>query len=290
MAYETEYGNLITVGNAISTDMTPAFVNGSQGLALVHTQVFAENSNVIKFTKAGYLVGETVAESTDYSYSASSELTDTSVTCTAAKKVVGAKVTVEAARFAAASTNPGRMTFELGSAMARLFDYDLKALFTSLATTVTATSTLTKDNIADARYSVVSGIKGAFSGKLVGMFDYKGVNEIIKELSSISATAFGNMELLGVLGMPKPASGYAGNVLGVDIYQTDGLGTTGGDDIAAVWDPAHCFAAGVDGAGFYNSLKSPSAINGLSTEFLTWAFWKVVERNDLAGVRVLSDS
>lgn len=291
MANETELGNFIIVGNALSAVMGKAFVNGAQGLPLVHAEPFPDNTNVIKATIAGTLTAETVAESTDYTYSSSSELTDTSVSCTAKKTVLGTKITVEAARFAGAASRLDRIANEHGNAHARLFDADLKALFSSIATGVTATTVLTKDNIIDARYNVVAAMKGAFSGRLVGMFDYKGVSEIQKELSSISATAFGNMEMLGVLGMPNPANGYAGNVIGVDIYQTDGLPTSGGDDVACVWDPSACWFAGVDGReGLNNSLKDPAAINGLSTEILTWTFFKIVEWRDTAGCRVLSDT
>lgn len=293
MANETELSNIITIGNAVSALMGPAFVNGSQGLSLVVTEPFPDNTNVIKLPIAGTLTAETVAESTDYTYSASSELTDTSVTVTAKKTVLGTKITVEAARFGAGRASLDRIAGEHGRAHARLFDSDLKALFASIATAVTATSVLTKDVLIDARYSVVSAMKGAFSGRLVSMLDYKGVSEIQKELTSISATAFGNMEMLGILGMPSAANGYAGNVLGIDIYQTDGLplANTNTDDVGCVWDPLNCFYAGVDGIqGLNNTLKEPSAINGLSTEVLTWTFFKVAEWRDTAGVRVLSDT
>lgn len=291
MAYETELANLITIGNAVSAATGKAFVNGAQGLSLVYTEPFPDNTNVIKFAVEGSYTAETVAESTDYSYSASSEYTETSVSCTAKKSVLGTKITVEAARFGAGRARLERQALLHGQAHARLFDADLKALFSSIAGGVTATSTLVKDNLIDARYSVVAAMKGAFSGKLVAMLDYKGVSEIQKELTSITATAFGNMQMLGVLGMPNPANGYAGNVVGIDVYQTDGLPTSGSDDIGCVWDPSACFAAGVDGRdGLNNTLKDPAAINGLSTEILTWTWWKIVEWRDTAGCRVLSDT
>lgn len=291
MAFETELGNLITIGNAVSSAMGAAFVNKAQGLSLVYTEPFAANTNVLKFQVAGSLTAETVAESTDYTYSANSELTDSSVSCTAKKSVLGTKITVEAARFGGGSARLDRIAAEHGAAHARLFDADLKALFSSISTGVTATTILTKDNLIDARYNVVSGIKGAFSGRLVAMLDYKGVAEIQKELTNISASAFGNMENLGILGLPSTADGYAGNLVGIDIYQTDGLPTSGGDDVGCVWDPLNTFAAGVDGIdGINNTLKDPAAINGLSQEILTWTFFKVVEWRDAGGCRVLSDT
>jgi hypothetical protein len=291
MAYETELGNLIIKANAVSALIGEAFVNGSQGLSLVTTEVFPDDTNVIKCPISGYLVAETLAESTDYSYSANSELTDTSVTCTAKKAVIGSKITVEAARFGGGMAKLERFSAEFGRALARLFDADLKALFPSISTTVTASSTLVINNLIDARYNIVSAEKGAFSGKLVGMFDFKGIMELQKEIVATTASAFGNMELLGILGMPQPASGFAGSVMGIDLYQTDGLATSGGDDQACVWDPMQCFHAGVDGRnGVNNTLKDPAAINGLSTEILNWTFFKVIERRDLSGCMVKSDT
>lgn len=291
MSYETELANLITKGNAVSSLMGEAFVNGSQGLSLVTTEIFPDDTNTIKCPISGYLVAETVAESTDYTYSANSELTDTSVSCVAKKSVLGTKITVEAARFAGGMARLERIAAEHGRAHARLFDADLKALFASIATTVTASTTLVINNLIDARYNIVSAEKGAFSGKLVGMFDFKGIMELQKEIMATTASAFGNMELLGILGKPQPASGFAGSLMGIDLYQTDGLPTTGGDDQACVWDPMQCFHAGVDGRnGLNNTLKDPSAINGLSTEVLTWTFFKVIERRDLAGCMVRSDT
>lgn len=291
MAYETELANFITIGNAVSAYLGPAFVAKAQGMPFVFKEVFPDNTNVIKFRKAGYLVAETVAESTDYTYSANSKLTDSMVSCTAEKHVAGHKMTVEAQRFGGSSASLQRAANEMAAAHARLFDTKLKALFSSISGGVTATSTLVKDNLIDARYTVVSTMKDGFSGKLVGFFDYKGVSELQKELTNITATAFSNMNMLGVLGMPRQADGYAGNVLGIDIYQTDGLPTSSSDDVACVWDPMHCFGAGVDGQnGFYTSVKEPAAINGISTELLSWTFYKIVEVNDGAGVRVLSDT
>lgn len=291
MANEVLITDLITVGNAVSAVTGKAFVNGAAGLPLVHAEVFPNDTNLIKFAVEGSLTAETVGEATDYSYSASSDYNETSISCTAKKSVLGTKITVEAARFGAGRARLERIAELHGAAHARLFDSDLKALFSGIATGVTAATTLIKDNLIDARYNVVASMKGAFSGKLVGMFDYKGVSEIQKELTSITASAFGNMEMLGILGMPNPGNGYAGSIVGIDIYQTDGLPTSGGDDVACVWDPTSCFAAGVDGRdGLNNTLKDPAAINGLSTEILTWTWFKIVEWRDTAGCRVLSDT
>lgn len=293
MAYETEQANIITIGNAIASMVTPAFVNGSQGYALVRKEPLPADSKVVTFPKLGYLTAETVAESTDYTYSANSELTDSSIQVTAKKSVVGAKTTVEAMRFAAWRANDSTMMTELGNAHARLFDADLKALFSSIATGVTATSTFNKNLVIDGRYNIVASLKQAFSGTLVAMVDFKAISEIHKELTDTAASAFVNSADLGILGMPNSTNGYAGKLLGVDFYQTDGLPLANGntDDVGCMWDPNLCFGAAVDTQdGISNSMKDPSAINGISKEFLTWFFFKVAEINDVAGCRLISDT
>lgn len=291
MSYETEAANFITLGAAIAEYLGPAFVQNSQLMPHVVTQVFSQSSNQIKFTKDGYLVAEDLAESTNYSYSASSELTETSITITGTKRALGTKLTVEAARFGGPRANMANLMKKAGEAHARWFDTKVKALFSGLSGGVTASSTLTKDNILDARYTVESTMLDAFSGSLVGYFGFKGINSLRKEITNVTATAFSNRELLGILGKPGNGRGYVGELFGVDLYQTSGLPTSGGDDIQPVFDPMHTFGAGVDGSnGFDFSISAPSAINGVSTELLTWLFFGVGEINDGAGVRVLSDS
>lgn len=291
MSFETEQGNFAVEANAVSALMGPEFVNASQFMPLVQTETFADSSNTIHVPISGYLVAETVAESTNYTYSANSELTDTYVAVTAKKAVVGNKFTVEADRFGKPWANLPRISKKMGTSFGRLFDADLKALFPSISTVVTASTILTKDNMSDASYNVFASMKEAASGVLVAALDFKGVNELGKELSNITASAFSNRELLGILGTPGGGYNYKGNLLGIDIYQTDGLATTGGDDQGCVWDPMHAFYAGVDGIeGFRNSQKEPSAINGLTWELLSWTFWKVAIWRNTAACQVRSDT
>jgi len=291
MAFESELGNFITIGNAVSAEASAALVNAAQGLALVHAEAFPDNTNVIKFRKSGSLVAEAIAESAAYTYSANSELTDASISCTGTKKMVSSRVSVEALRFGSPGSDLQRIGQEQGNALARLFDADLKALFASVSGGVTAASTLVKDNLLDAQYTVFAGIKGAFSGRLVGMVDYKGAGEIRKELTSITATAFGNLAMLGVIGVPKGPAGFIGEFAGIELYQTDGLPSSGGDDVALVWDPRIAFCAGINGIqGLATTVLEPSVLTNMCWEFTTHTFWNVAEWNDAAGCKVLSDT
>lgn len=292
MAFETEISNFITIGNAVSAGISGAFVNASQGLGLVYAESLPANTNVKKFRKSGSLTAEAISESAAYTYSANSELTHTSVTATATKKMVATRMSVESLRFASdVGAEMSRIAAAQGAALARLFDADLKALFSGISGIVTASTILTKDNLLDAQYTIFNGIKGAFSGKLVGMLDYKGANEMRKELTSATASIFGNMETLGLVGNPKSPAGYIGNFAGIDLYQTDGLPSGGGDDTACIWDPAICFAAAIDGvSGFNTTIQEPAVSNNMGRELVTYGFWNIVEWNDAAACAVKSDT
>jgi len=291
MAFETEFGNFVTEGNAVSAVMGPAFVSKAFGMNVIRTENFPDNTNTIKVPYSGSFTAEIVLESANYTPSANSEMSDGSATITAEKSVHSFNITVEALRFAQRSADFVRLTNEAAAAHARLFDSKLKALFSGLSQVVTATAGLTKDNLLDARYLVESGMDGGFSGKLAGVIGYKGHNEIRKELTSITASAFSNMELLSLLQLKAPSVNPVGEFAGIEIFPTSGLPTTGGDNVQAVFDPLNCFYAGVDmERGFHVEIHNPRKDNGLTYEVTTYTFFKVVEWRDAAGAAVRSDT
>ena len=246
MAYESELGNFIHQTDVVAGSLTEAFVTKDNVFPLIRTEVFPNTTNVIKFAKGSSLVAEGVSESTAYTFSASSELSDTATTVTGTKKMVASKLTLEALRFGAPYNQLERIGREQASALVRLAASELKTLFSSVATAVTASTVLTKDNLLDARYNVVKSTKGAHGPKLVGYFDYKGMNEIAKELTDTDASAFNAQVNLGVIGISQ-ASGAKGELFDIVLFETDGLPTSGGDDVACVWDPGLAFVGGVDG-------------------------------------------
>ena len=291
MANEQTLSNFVTIGNAVSSLISPAFVNATQFWPLVYKQLCPGSTNLVKFRKSGSLVAEAIAEAAAYTFSANSVIADTSVTSTVTKKMVANRLTVEAARFGSdVGADASRIAAEMGRALGRLFDADAKALSVGFSTLVTATTVLTKDTLLDALYNLYNGMKGGWSGKAVFVGDYKGVNEIRKELSSITASAFANKELLGVFDMPTTTNQYAGNFAGIDVYQTDGFATTGGDDRAMLFDPAYAMATGIDKEGITVTVQAPFTGTNMTTEFAAYAMWNLVEWNDLAGIEVRSDT
>lgn len=290
MANEIELANVIHPTDVVAAMMSKAFVALDNVFPLIATQQFPDNTNVILFPKSGKVEAGAQNQSTAYSFGADDEITDSAITCTGAMKSQAQKVTIHNLRFGGQFANIQRNINEAALAVNRLAAADLKTLFSSVSGGVTATSVLVKDNLLDARYTVVSGIKsGAASPKLVGMFDYKGMNELAKELTDTSASAFTGQVDLGVLGMAR-AGQPKGELFDIVLFETDGLPTSGGDDVACVWDPGIAFCAGIDGAnGFQVRLKEPESQEPW-TEVFMWTFWDIKEWNDAAACKVLSDT
>lgn len=284
------YANTVHPTDAVSAAMSPAFVNATMGLGLVYSEPFDPNTNVKKFRKSGSGTAQTVAEAANFTYGTTTEITDSSTSVTAAKKVFASKHSVESLKFGDAAATFDRYLGEHGGALGRLFDTDLKALFSSITNVVTATTTLTKDDVLEARYNIRSSTKGAFSGMLVSMLDFKGAYELDKVLTDTAAAAFNQQVPLGYIGVAKtnPAH-YKGSLFGIDFYETDGLSTVSSDDIAAVWDPTLGFCAGVDTSGF-QSESIFAGSQGVYFELTSWAFWKVALWNDTACSGLRSDT
>lgn len=295
MAYETEYANLVTATDAISALMSPAFVNNSILMNLVYAENFPANTKVIKLRKDGSVTAETLNESTAYTPSASSELTENgAVTLSAVKGVVVSELTVEAQRFGGSSGDLQNIANKHGAALGRLFDASTKTLFSSLSNSVTASTTLAKDNLLDAQYYVFSSIMGAADGMaLVAVLDYKGVNEIRKEITSSTGTAFSNLELLDLVRNAgvQQNNHLAGQFAGMEIYQTSGLptATSDTDDVGAVFHPRLCFGAGFGGE-FVTKFDDPRGSNGFVTEVSSYMFYDVEIWNNTAGCKVLSNT
>lgn len=289
MAYEIELANSVHPTDAVASFMGPAFVQADMTLPLIRTENFPDNTGTVLFPISGKVEAQIVSESGNYSYDADSEITDTSVSVTFQKSVQAQKITVEALRFSGGAISLQRASEEAAKAHARRQAADLKALFSGISGSVTAASTLIKDNLLDARYTVVSGVKDAISPKLAGWFSYKQLNDLAKELTDTTATAFTAQVNLGVIGISQGRQ-PKGELFDILLWETDGLPTSGGDTVGCVWDPAHAFCGGVDGnTGFDSNLRFIGS-QGVAWELVTWMFYKFAEYRDAAASRVLSDS
>lgn len=287
-----DVADTVTIGNAISALMSPAFKEASIGYNLVYAETCPDNTNVIKFRKSGSLVAEAVAEGAVYlPTDANSDINDTSVTATAAKVAVASPISWEAMRFGAGAASTVRVATEQGRALARKFDGDLLALFDGLTNAATAATTLDTDTLLLGQYNVLNALVPP--GPLVAVIDFKGAHELRKLVANSGSAIYSSQYNSPLFGTPQ-ANNFVGNFLGIDIYQTVGLSTTGGDDQGAIFNPQYCFAAAMSGEINtdiqFSSLGVANQVAGFSTIVSSWYAYNVVEWNDTAGCELRSDT
>ncbi len=288
-----QIADTVTIGNAISRLMSPALQNAAIGFNLVYSETAPSDTNVIKFRKSGSLVAEAVTEGAVYVPSdANSDINDTSVTCTATKVAVASPISVEAMRFGAGAADVPRVAEEQGRAIARKFDADWFALFDSITNVATATTTLTTDDLLNAQYTVYNG--KVPPGPLVAVLDYKGVHELRKLVANSGAAQYSNQSQISILnGVPQP-NGFVGNFLGIDIYQTSGLSTTGGDDQGLVFDPRYAFCAAlggsIDSRVDWSGVGATNLVAGFSWIVQSWIFYNIAVYNQEAACELRSDT
>lgn len=277
---------------ALSRLLGPALVETSTWMNLVYAETCSDNSNKIRFQKSGSLIAEGVSEGAVYVPSdANSDITDTYVEVTATKIVAGSVLTAEQQRFGGANRAIPRFANEQAAAIARKFDTDCKALIDSVTLTATAASVLDTDTLLEAAYKVRNGLLP--NGPLVAVVDRKGAFELQKHIANSGSTIYSSQYNHPVFGTPK-ANNYVGEVLGIGLFQTSGLSTTGGDDQGVVFDPRFFIAAAMGGEvnsqGRWTGHGVASEVAGVSTEFTSWIFYGVAVFYDAAACELRSDT
>lgn len=286
MAYETEFGNFGHPTDVISDALGPAIVDSVVVTPLVYTETAPSETNVKLFRKAGSISAADVAESATHSYASGDEYTETEITATLIKSVAFMKLTVEAERFHSGAAQKG--VAAAGGALARRLDDKVLALFDGFSNQISADSgaTLSIDSLLDAAYTVFSGNAG-MGRQLVGVLDFKGANEIKKEVNSSAAAAYSQPQrstlLEGAFTNPR---GYIGSIPGVDLYATSGLPTSGSDDVALVFNPDIAIAGMIDGS--VGVWENKELVGGMFTEYAAFLFNTFVEWYDEGGCGVLS--
>lgn len=287
MTYETELANIGHATDVVSDAISAALVQRVVLLPHIFAEDLPADTNVKLFRKSGSLTADKQSESASITFSADEEITETEVTVTATKTAIATKLTYEAQRFS--RMNIAGVAQEQGRAIGRDLDDNGLALFSSIsANSVTASTILTADDLLEAAYKVRSGTAGQASPRLVAILHYKGVYELQKELVSSGAASFGTEMMLSLLaGMPQP-NGYRGSIANVDIFETDGLPTSGGDNVQAVFDPAIALCGMYSPAPMVKLIEAGSA--GGWTEVYSCVFDDVKIWNDAALCKLNSDS
>lgn len=285
----TEVSNAITLGNLISAVGSPAFVKKTVMMNLMYAENLPQNTNVVKFRKLGSLTATNPqAESTALAIGSGGELTDSSITATAAKCAVVSGLSVEAETFT--NIDLSRLAQEQFASIARSVDNDALAMAAGLSNTVTATSTLTVDDLMLAQYTIYNGNCPNPEVALAAVLGPKAVYSVKKDIIQSGAAAWANPAMLSAFnGSGVQANGFIGSIPGVcDIYQTTGFGTSGGDDQQMLIHPMWCLA------GIFAASPLSLVVNQVSAGFYkeigSYFLYDIVEWNDAAGVLVSSDT
>lgn len=291
MAYETERANIIQQTNVISDAISPALVQRVVVAPLIYSEDLPATTPVKLFRKDGYLTAEEVNESAVLAVDgAEQEVTQSSITATAVKLAAASIVTVEAERFG--QLNAAQIARYIGEAIARDWDDEVLALFSGVSGTVTCTSTAVAEKLLDAVYTVRSSTAGVSSGMLTAVLDYKAILELRKDIITSAASVWTQPSLTSLLAGVTATNGYVGDLPGVRLYETNGLPTSGTDDIACVFDGALAFASmaspSVDVRAKW--LGAGDGTRGFATEYTGHFFCDVVEWNDGAACGFLSDT
>lgn len=290
MANEIKIANMSTPTDVVSAAISRALIR--KVVCLPH--VYAEDLPVGTVTKLARKddalgLGDVVTEASNYTFSGSSDFAQTSVSLTVANTVIASKLTVQAEQFTDA--NDQMIINKQANSLQRTLDSNIKTLVSGFSNSITATNVLTVEDMMDAAYTIRAADAGPQGGqRCVAFIDFKGRNEITKQLVQTGASAFTNIELLSLLtGLNQDSlNGYVGNLPGIDVYEVGDLPTASGATkrVSLVFNPELAFF------GMYGSVqvlrKAPDS-QGLFTELTSYVFSQVAEWNDVAGCRVISN-
>lgn len=292
MANETKFENIAGITDVISDAISPALQNPVVVAPLIKYEPLPVGTNVKLWRKDGYLVAEEINEVAAQAVDGSEqELTQSTVTATMVKLAATTMLSVEVQQFRGLNLNT--MARYIGEAIARDWDDEILALFSSFDNTVTSTTIQTLSDIIQGTYNVRSNTAGVSVGPLVGVFDFKAIMELEIELSSSSAAHLSLPTEIALLQGMSGANGFRGEKGGVWFYQTSGLPTATSDDKALIYDPEICFGGQISERPMVKTRWLGGAgdgTRGFCDEVSGWVFCDVVEWNDAAGCTMSSDT
>lgn len=291
MANETVLTGLSHPTDVYSAAISDALVKAVVALPLIHSEDLPTNTQVKYVQKAGSLTASTGGVSEGANYTTRSAYSRSGVSITAIKDVVHTFITVESLDFG--GVDEQMMTTEIGRALARELDNEILALAAGFTNLVTSVSTLTADDLMDAAYNVRAGTKGAAAGiTLRALVGHKAAHTLRKELVESSSAVFTIPSMISLLGSePLAPNGYAGNLAGIEVYETSGFATGSSNDIQMVINPSIAIA------GMYGTLPKmlPPIWVGqgnpsFGVEVSGYVWHGASEWNDLAGCELQSDT
>ena len=292
MANETVFTGLAHPTDVFSDAVSAALIENVVVMPLIFAEDLPVNTTIKYFKKDGYLTSSASAVSEGANYTTLSQYTIDKIAVTTIKDVCASWKSVEAEQFGGVSDD--LLAKKQGEALARRLDDEIIALFSGFSQGVTATAKLTIDDILDAAYTVRKNLSGAAGRALTAVLDWKGAHELRKEIVKSAASVYTIPAMVSLLGTPGQSlvtnNGFVGNLPGLEIFETTGCPTGGGDNTQAVFDRSMAFC-GVYGRAV-ETIIVPRGIGNPSVgkEVLSYIFHGVAEWNDYAGCMLKSDT
>jgi hypothetical protein len=288
VSYVTELGNVITPTDVVSGSLGPALVKKVTMMNLMHLEDLPPNTNVKKLRKDAALtaVSGATTESTAVALASGGELTQTSVTATAAKMAISSALSVEEQQWG--TVTAAGMAEKQADAIARGVDNEALGLAAGFSNSVTASAGATLEDIYLCQYTIFAGEVPDKEIPLAVVITHKANYNLKIQSMQTGASAFVNQQFLGILNSTPQANNFAGAIPGFNFYATSGFGTSGGDTVQLVIHPKYALF------GMFAPRPVTWFVNkgteGLYSETVTYFFYDVGEYYDAAGVGYLSDT
>jgi hypothetical protein len=287
VSFVTELGNIVTPTDVISDVLGPALVKKVTMMNLMHVEDIPTGTPVKKFRKDGALTepSATTAESNAVALATGGELSQTSVSATAAKMAISSALSVEEQEWG--SVTLADIALKQADAIARGVDTTALSRTSGFSQTVTSSAGLALEDIYLAGYTIDNNEVPDLEVQKAVVISRKARHNLQIQSLQTGASAFVNSQFLSILNdRPRP-NNLVASIPGYDIYATSGFATSGGDNLQLVLHPKYGLA------GMFAPRPVTWVVNkgteGLYSESVTYWFFAIVEWYDQACVTLASD-
>lgn len=276
----TGFTSFPSVAAYVSANVTPAFVATSVMKGLINVQDLAQGTLAYKFPVQGSLSASSVSEG---SQASAVDLTDSSVTVTAAKVKVYTTRTEEA-ELQIGSMALDRLIQESGSAIARKFDTDAITLFGGFSTVAGATGQAMSDVYLEA--AIYAHRAANTQGELVGVLHPRQIGHLAAAFRANASVGWNTIAQKGLEnGQPLP-NGFAGNAYGINFFSST-LVTNDGTDYSGGIFSRYAIGCVLKDGGDPHVMIVEDPEYGLYKMSMS-VLYGVAEVKDAAGVKILT--
>jgi len=275
-----------TVNRVLSAIAAPEFAKTPVMIPLIYAEDLPEGQSTAtkSFRKTGSMTASaTLAQAT--AGSLGTPRADTSVDATAAKAVRIDGVSVENTKFS--SNKLSDYVGSQASALGRIVDNQILALFTSVTNQVDAAGNLTVDDLDEAQSLILASEVPNPSKTLTFVGGVKALRNLKSDIRDSGGAAFSNERFLSIFNGAPAINGYFGSLPGYDLFYTPaGLTDVSSQNSQCLFHPDYAFAGMFDRQ--ISVWTNQKGAEGFYTELASYFFWAAILWNDGAAVEILS--